>query len=99
MFIAFALFFISFVAVFRMLFGGDGAGKNFAIGAVNGVWIATLNAFTGSILGIVIGVFMLFFFIILFGILATIYAVYLPVTSIYYFIRARQEKSDFIESV
>ena len=98
-FVVFSLFFIAVVAVARMIFGGGSAGGNFAIGAVNGLWMATLNAFTGSMLGIAIGLCMLFFFIILFGIVAAIYTIYLPISSIYYFIKARQENAGAVESV
>lgn len=90
LFVMFALFFIAVVSVGRMVFGKSESGSNFAIGLVNGIWTATLNAFSGSLVGIVIGLCMALVFLIAFGIVAAIYAIYLPISSIYYFAKAKQ---------
>lgn len=78
------------VAVGRLVFGKS-AGGNFATNAVNGLWGAVINTITGGGIGLVIGLLIFFVFFGLFMIVAVYYAVYLPVSSVYLFIKHKQE--------
>ncbi|MBP3569623.1 MAG: hypothetical protein J6K04_10710 [Lachnospiraceae bacterium] len=84
------LLFTAIIAVGRLVFGKN-AGGNFATNAVNGLWCAVINSVTGGGIGLVIGLLIFFIFFWLFLIVAAYYAIYLPISSVYLFIKHKQE--------
>lgn len=90
-FVVLALLFTAIIVVTRMMRNHGGAGKGFAINMVNGLWIAAINAFTGSGIGIVIGLFLMFIFFWLFLIVAAIYAIYFPISTIYFYVMYKKQ--------
>ena len=83
--------FSALVAVGRLVFFKNAAGGNFATNFVNGVWLTIVSMITGGWFGLVIGLLLCFVFLWLFAIVVIGYAVYLPISSIYLFIRYKKE--------
>ena len=87
-FILFSILFIPVVTIVRMM---GGKAEGFAIGMLSGLWTSMLSSIFDWGPGMVIGMIEFCIFGILFSIVALGYAVYLPVSSIYYFIKYKQE--------
>ncbi len=90
MLLVLAIFFVPTVAIVRMM-GGHAEG--FAIGMLSGLWTAMLSSIFDFGPGMVLGIIELMLFGMLFAIVAAGYCVYLPVSTIYYFIRSRMERA------
>ncbi|MCI2048307.1 MAG: hypothetical protein LKJ76_01130 [Lachnospiraceae bacterium] len=84
------LFSIAATCVIRMM--KNGSSEGFAIGALGSFWGMCLGAFSGGTFGFVAGFIMMIIYGLLFIAVACFYAIYLPVTSVYYYIRQKNEK-------
>ena len=85
------LFFTAVVAVGRLVFGKGSAGGNFATNVIVGFWSTIIGIIRGGVFGIVIGMFLMIVFTFLFAVVAAGYAIYLPISSVYYFVMYRKE--------
>ena len=85
------LFFTAVVAVGRMVFGKSSVAGNFATNVIVGFWSTIIGIIRGGVFGIVIGMFLMIVFAFLFAVVAAGYAIYLPISSIYYFVMYRRE--------
>ncbi len=88
-FLVFSMVFIPMVAIIRMM---RGKAKGFGIGILGGLWTMIVSSIFDFGPGMVLGVLELMLFGVLFMIVALGYSVYLPVSSIYYFVRCKMEK-------
>lgn len=84
-----AMLFVPAVAIVRMM--GRKA-EGFAIGILSGLWTAMLSSIFDFGPGVVLGIIELMLFGFLFMAVVAGYCVYLPVSSIYYFVRSRMER-------
>ena len=90
MFLLLAIVFSSTVSIIRMM--GDEA-DGFAVGFLCGFKTTIRNTFFGFGIGTVIGIVKILLFAALFAITIAFYCVYLPVSTIYYFVRSRIERA------
>ena len=87
--IVFSFIFVPTVAIIRMM-GAKASG--FAIGLLVGLWTTMVSSLFDFGPGMILGLIEMLLFFTLFAIVAAGYSVYLPISSIYYFIRSRMEK-------
>lgn len=88
------LLFIMFsacIAVGRLVFGKSSVGGNFATNMVHGFWVTVVNTITGGWLGLMLGLFLCFVFFWLFMAVTIGYSIYLPVSSIYLYVKYKKE--------
>ena len=85
----FSVIFVPSVAIIRMM-GGKATG--FGIGILVGLWTTMISSLFDFGPGMILGLIELATFCMLFCVFAAGYSVYLPISSIYYFIRCRMEK-------
>ena len=86
------LFFTAVVAVGRMVFGKSSVGSNFATNVIIGFWSTIIGIMRGGVFGIVIGMLLMIVYWFLFVIVAVGYSIYLPISSIYYYVMYRKER-------
>lgn len=91
-FLFFALVFTATMIVVKMIKKG-GVGQGIFITLLYGVWTAAKNAFAGSMLGVALGVLIMIVFFWLFLIVVAIYAIYVPISSIYYYTMYKKQKA------
>ncbi|NLP16745.1 MAG: hypothetical protein GX379_06890 [Clostridiales bacterium] len=91
-FLFFALVFTATMIVVKMIKRG-GVGQGIFITLLYGVWTAAKNAFAGSMLGVALGVLIMIVFFWLFLIVVAIYAIYVPISSIYYYTMYKKQKA------
>lgn len=84
-----ALLFTAIIVIVRMI--KNGTGEGFAINMLNGFWMVVINSFSASMIGMVIGLFMMVVFFWLFLIVAAIYAMYFPISTIYFYVKYKKE--------
>ena len=89
-FVIMACIFIPIVTVVRMM--GKRA-EGFAIGILCGLWSTMVSSLLNFGPGMVIGILEMIVFGFLFAAVAAGYCIYLPVSSIYYYVKYRQEKA------
>ena len=87
--IVFSFIFVPTVAIIRLM-GAKASG--FAIGLLVGLWTTMISSLFDFGPGMILGIIEMFLFFTLFAIVAAGYSIYLPVSSIYYFIRSQMEK-------
>lgn len=85
-----AIFFVPTVAIVMMM---RGQAQGFAIGILSGLWTAMISSIFDFGPGMILGIIEMMLFGMLFAIVAAGYFVYLPVSSIYYFVRSRMERA------
>lgn len=90
MLVVLAIVFIPTVAIVRMM-GAQAEG--FAIGMLSGLWTTMLSSIFDFGPGMILGLIKLMIFGCLFMVVALGYCVYLPVSSIYYFVRCKMERA------
>lgn len=88
-YMVFLFIFVPTVAIIRMM-GGKATG--FGIGILAGLWTTMISSLFDFGPGMILGLIELMLFLTLFVIYAICYSVYLPISSLYYFIRCRMEK-------
>lgn len=84
------IFLVPMVAIVMMM-GGQAQG--FAIGMLSGLWTAMISSIFDFGPGMILGIIELMLFGTLFAIVAAGYCIYLPVSTIYYFVRSRMERA------
>lgn len=93
------LLFTAIIVMIRMIKNNGSIGGGFAINMLNGLWTTVINAFTGSWLGIVIGLLMMVVFFWLFLFVAAIYAIYIPISTIYIYVMYKKQVGPKASSV
>ena len=87
------LYLSAIVAVMRMVMSKSSVGGGIVTNFIRGFWLTVIGMFTGGWIGIVIGFLLMIVFIYLFVFVAFGYAIYLPISSIYLYIRYKREKA------
>jgi len=85
-----AIFFVPTVAIVMMM---GGSAQGFAIGILSGLWTAMISSIFDFGPGMILGIIELMLFGTLFAIVAAGYCIYLPVSTIYYFVRSKMERA------
>ena len=79
------------VAVGRLVFGSGVIGGGAITRFLNGIWMMIWGILTGGWFGLVIGLLLCMIFVWVFGAVVIGYAIYLPISSIYLYVKYKKE--------
>lgn len=95
MFLIITLFLTAMIIIIRSIHQGSAAGV--AAGAGVGILASLIGAIASSArgggIGLVLSFCMLIIFLFVLLVVAAIYAIYIPISDIYYFVKAKQERA------
>lgn len=80
----------SCISVIRIVWGKSSF-NSFGTNMVAGLWATLMGCFTGGWVTLILGLFLLMVFGFLLAVVILFYMIYLPVSSVYLFIRAKAE--------
>lgn len=94
MFLGMDVVFTAYVAVFRMVFGKSNIGRGIGANMLRSFWTLIVSSCFYSIPGMCLGLLLMVVFCFLLMICGVWYAIYLPITTIYYYLQARKERTE-----
>ena len=90
-FLVLVLIFTPLILVGRLVFSKNSIGGSFATNTISGLFYMAMDMMSGGYIRATIGVFMFVLFGALFLLTVAIYVVYLPVSTIYFYVMYKKE--------